>query len=168
MKKLICLTLAICLLGLAGCAGTQPTTDPFTPGFEGEIDVIDTPTTTLADDGDSCVIQVLADFTQEPGDVRYEGEASEYQVDIGFTAGVNWKSFTFSQLVWETETYSVDQELFSGTMQAGQLFVARITFWGDMTTYGISITDENDQVRHYAVYTSGMDGSLVLEEFWPQ
>ena len=36
-----------------------------------------------------------------------------------------------------------------------------------MTTYGISFTDADGNIRHYAIYTSGKDGALLLAPYEP-
>ncbi|MGN1231043.1 MAG: hypothetical protein ACI4TP_04010, partial [Anaerotignum sp.] len=40
-----------------------------------------------------------------------------------------------------------------------------ITFFGTIPNYGISYVDENGAARSFSVGISGMDGSLLLEEF---
>lgn len=168
MKKLFALFTAVLLLvTVTACQGQEPApTQPTEPSpFESDIDVF-APTQDPVPASPAAL--VAGDFTQEQGDVRYEGEPSEYLSTLGFTALADWQSFTFCQLSLETETYTVSQELFSGQLQRGQLFVAQVTFWGDMTTYGLNITDANGDVRHYAVSVSGMDGSLILEEYTAQ
>lgn len=42
--------------------------------------------------------------------------------------------------------------------------VAAVMFYGDMTAYGVSFTDENGAYRCFDISLSGMDGSLVLTE----
>lgn len=169
MKKVFafCLAFLLCL-SLAAC-GEKPSTEETTtqPGesFEGDMDIV------ISDTEYPVPLEpialVSAKFIENFGEAHYIGEPSDYQVSIGFYAEENWKSFSFSQLSWETETYTVEKELYTGSMEKGQTFVAQVTFWGDMTTYGISVTDENDNVQHYAVYVSGKDGSLALEAYTP-
>ena len=168
MKRVFafCLAFVICL-SLAAC-GEKPSTEETTTqpaaGLEGNMDIVDTEYPVPPEPK----ALVSARFIDQLGGVHYVGEPSDYQVAIGFYAEENWKSFSFSQLSWETETYTVEKELYAGTMTQGQTFVAQVTFWGDMTTYGISVTDENDNVQHYAVYVSGKDGSLELEAYTPE
>lgn len=45
--------------------------------------------------------------------------------------------------------------------------VAAVAFYGDMTTFGISFTDASGVQRHYALYISARNSSLVLEEYVP-
>ena len=169
MKRVFafCLAFLLCL-SLAAC-GEKPSTEETTTqpaeGFEGDIDIVTSESDYPVPPEPKPVVS--AKFINQLGGAHYVGEPSDYQVAIGFYAEENWKSFSFSQLSWETETYTVEKELYTGTMAQGQTFVAQVTFWGDMTTYGISITDENDNVQHYAVNVSGEDGSLELEAYTP-
>lgn len=170
MKPYICLLVVLTLmLCAAACGGEKPqqTQPQSQPEFESDMDVVDTETTELPVPP-SPPEMVTADYGETAGDVHYAGEPSDYETLLAFTAKEKWKSFTLSLLSWETETYSVDKELYTGTLEAGQVFTASVTFWGDLTTYGITITDENDAVRYFAVYISGMDGSVVLDEYFPQ
>ena len=43
--------------------------------------------------------------------------------------------------------------------------VAGVTFWGDMTTYGLLCTDGAGEARLFAAYISGRNGMLVLGEW---
>jgi hypothetical protein len=45
--------------------------------------------------------------------------------------------------------------------------VAELPFYGDMTAYGIAVTDIDGERRHYAVMLSGRDGSVVMNEYVP-
>lgn len=101
------------------------------------------------------------------GDVLFIGDETEYAVRLGFTAGET-VSFTFSQLIWETQTYEVSEVLKTADLQKGQTFVAQVAFPGDMTTYGMTVTDENGSQEHYAVYISGMDGNLICQLYQPE
>ena len=169
MKTVICVILALVMtLCLVGCGEKPQETQPqFQPDFEGDMDIADTEPTEYPVPPSLQEI-VTADYAQAEGDVHYAGEPSDYETLLAFTAKANWKSFVFSLLSWETETYTVDQELYTGTLVENQVFTASVTFWGDMTTYGIAITDENDDTRYYAVYISGEDGSVVLDQYFPQ
>jgi len=39
-----------------------------------------------------------------------------------------------------------------------------VVFWGDFTTYGLSFNDANGEPNLYIIYTSGKDGSAVLQK----
>lgn len=46
-------------------------------------------------------------------------------------------------------------------------FVAGLTFWGDMTTYGLSFTDEAGAERVFMISLSGRNGAIILDEYIP-
>lgn len=63
-------------------------------------------------------------------------------------------------ITFSTETLYVLEEL---TPQ--RPLMAGMTIYGTIPNYGISYVDENGAARSFAVGISGMDGSLILEEF---
>ena len=95
-------------------------------------------------------------------DVMYIADETQYGVRLGFTAEESL-DFQFGQLVWETQTYEVSEVLFEGSLESGQTLIAQVGFPGDMTTYGMTVTDQNGSTQKFAVYISGMDGSLICE-----
>ena len=71
-------------------------------------------------------------------------------------------------LRYDEPSYAVEEVLCSLDRMDGETyFVAELAFYGDMTTYGIAITDGDGERRHYAVMLSGRDGSVVMEEYIP-
>ena len=52
-----------------------------------------------------------------------------------------------------------------GTTGATWPLVADVVFYGDMTAYGLSFTDESGIQRHFAITMSGFDSSLVATEY---
>ena len=101
-------------------------------------------------------------------DIRhsYVGEPSEYASEIVFRAREELDEITFSLLAWTENGLTVDQTLYTvEQLSAGEMFAAKIVFYGDMTTYGIAFTD-SDGLRHsYAVSVSGRNGMLILTEY---
>lgn len=58
------------------------------------------------------------------------------------------------------------EELYDkGTLTSFCPLVLEMTFWGDTPSYGISYTDGEGNERRFAIGMSGMDGSVILEEF---
>lgn len=70
---------------------------------------------------------------------------------LGYDEEGAWKS--------EEELYTLSELL------PGMAFVAGVEFYGDMTGYGISFTDENGFERSFAVHVSGRNGELLLDEY---
>ncbi|MCD7955121.1 MAG: hypothetical protein LUG93_05060 [Lachnospiraceae bacterium] len=106
---------------------------------------------------------------QDNGDyVEYIADDSENPMTtIAFRPNENLKNVSFSLLginedgnwIQEEERYTISD------LSADSCFVAAVCFYGDMTAYGISFTDEEGQERHFAVHISGRNGSLILDEY---
>ena len=96
-------------------------------------------------------------------------EDTDYITSIGFTAGETLTHVEFGLLDWFNAEEFPGFEVFYtiDEMDPDHPFLAQVTFWGDMTTYGISFTDESGNVRHFAVSISGKDGSLICQEYMP-
>lgn len=111
---------------------------------------------------------ITAAFAEEDdqGDVFFSEDESEYAVRLAFTAE-EAVTFQFCQLIWERETYETSYVFTENTLNAGETFVAQVDFPGDLTTYGIHVTDQNGSAQYYAVYISGKDGSLVCQSYEP-
>lgn len=45
--------------------------------------------------------------------------------------------------------------------------VIGVVFFGDLTTYGLSFTDASGVDHHYMLYTSGRNGSVVMQRYTP-
>lgn len=99
----------------------------------------------------------------------YWSDETDYITSIGFTPAERLTDVKFGLLDWfETESYVMNEVLYTiDEMDPDHCFLAQVVFWGDMTTYGISFTDESGEARHYAVSISGRDGSLVCTEYEP-
>jgi len=90
---------------------------------------------------------------------------SEYMVRIAFRANEPLNNLKFTTLRYG-DVYEVEENHYwIYWLDEGEYFVAGVVFYGDMTTYGISFVDEEGEERYYAVSLSGMDGSLVMNEY---
>ena len=114
---------------------------------------------------------IYADYAEESFNAfhAYWSDETDYITSIGFTPAEKLTDVRFGLLDWfETESWQMSEELYTiEEMDPDHAFLAQVVFWGDMTTYGISFTDENGQARHYALSISGRDGSLVCTEYQP-
>ena len=114
---------------------------------------------------------ILADYAPEDFNAyhAYWSEDTDYITAIGFTPTQTLTQVRFGLLDWfETESWQMTEVLYTiDEMAPDHAFLAHVAFWGDMTTYGISFTDENGESRHYAISISGKDGSLVCTEYLP-
>ena len=112
---------------------------------------------------------IYADYAEESFNAfhAYWSDETDYITAIGFTPAERLTDVKFGLLDWfETESWQMSEVLYTmDELDPDHCFLAQVVFWGDMTTYGISFTDENGEVRHYAISISGKDGSLVCTEY---
>lgn len=65
-------------------------------------------------------------------------------------------------------SYLIDTPLYSfPELMPGDPFAAGVVFYGDMTAYGLSFTDQAGVPRHFAVTFSGRNGAPILNEYYP-
>ena len=112
---------------------------------------------------------IYADYAAESFNAfhAYWSDETDYITAIGFTPAEKLTDVRFGLLDWfETESWQMSEELYTiEEMDPDHAFLAQVVFWGDMTTYGISFTDVDGEVRHFAVSISGKDGSLGCQEY---
>ena len=112
---------------------------------------------------------IYADYAQESFNAyhAYWSDETDYITAIGFTPGEKLIDVKFGLLDWfETESWQMSEVLYTmDELDPDRAFLAQVVFWGDMTTYGISFTDADGAVRHFAVSISGKDGSLICQEY---
>ncbi len=93
----------------------------------------------------------------------YPLEDSEYSVltDIRVTAPV-----TDIELVMLEPFDCTVTESYGGIegLDTMEPLLSKLIFWGDFTTYGISLTDEQGNERLFAITMSGRNGELVVYE----
>ena len=112
---------------------------------------------------------IYADYAAESFNAyhAYWSDETDYITAIGFTPAEKLTNVRFGLLDWfETESWQMAEELYTmDEIDPDHAFLAQVVFWGDMTTYGISFTDADGAVRHFAVSISGKDGSLICQEY---
>lgn len=97
---------------------------------------------------------------------EYLSDSSDYAVKLMFTANEVLTDVCFASLQYENGSYVLLEELDSfSELRPETPFVAEVAFYGDMTTYGISFTDSDGNIRSFAVYISSRNGALVLDEY---
>lgn len=95
-------------------------------------------------------------------------EESEYLEKLAFRCYENVTDVQFTWLVWNGETMEVDKVLHTiPELKAGEVFVAGVVFYGDMTMFGLSFVDADGATHYYSVSVSGRNGSLVFTEYQP-
>lgn len=62
-------------------------------------------------------------------------------------------------------TYDTEELYSQDVLEVNRPIEIGITFYGDLPEYGISYTTADGTTHQYAVYQSGRDGSIVMDEF---
>ena len=99
----------------------------------------------------------------------FVADSSEFTVNLLFSSSEVLHDVQFSSLGYDDNgAYEVQECLYTLEEITPDLpFVAGVVFYGDMTAYGISFTDAQGQSHHFAVFISGRNGSVLLEEYEP-
>jgi hypothetical protein len=115
------------------------------------------------------ITAVYADDVLLDGYDSYEflADRSEYTIKLAFFPEEEWTDVRFYSLDFANGNYIETDKICSlPNLSVNDAFVVGVEFYGDLTSYGIVFTDEAGWRRHFAVYVSGKDGSLMLEEYW--
>jgi len=100
---------------------------------------------------------------------EYIVDESEYTVKIAFSTDKHIKDVNITSLKYEEHGFIVDSVLYTiDKIDNNTAFVIGVVFYGDMTTYGVSFTDLNNETHYYSLSQSGFDGSLVANEYIPK
>ncbi len=97
---------------------------------------------------------------------EFIADDSEYMVKLIFRANEVLKDVHFSSLEYDDNgTLGVAEKLYTlSELTPDKPLVTGVVFYGSMTTYGISFVDADNQKHYCAVYISGQDGALMVEE----
>lgn len=99
----------------------------------------------------------------------YTAEESPYAVKLVFRAREPLSRLRLLSLEPRGDSYETAETLYTlETLEPETPLVAEVVYYGDMTVYGVSFTDSAGSERCYAVYLSGRNGSLILEEYRPR
>lgn len=146
MKRILSILLCIGLLSLCGCGGK---------------------TEEAVGDAGSPIAAAFAE-TETAVDHAYFPADTEDACYVIFTARDSLTAPRLHALEVTNGGYIIGEQLCGWeAMEIGQTLLAPLTFYGDMTAYGLVFTDSNGSYRSFAVYISGEDGSLILQEFVP-
>ncbi|MCD8023560.1 MAG: hypothetical protein LUF30_11530 [Lachnospiraceae bacterium] len=98
---------------------------------------------------------------------EYFATDSDYLVKMLFRSNERLTDVTFSLLEYgEDGEWFVSEELYTlAELEPEMGFLAGVEFYGDMTAYGVSFTDEDGAERCYAAHISGRNGALLLDEY---
>lgn len=122
---------------------------------------------------DDCEIEVhYAEDLMVETFIEYVADETEYSRDVMFRVnnGGYVDDFVVNKIYFaayqdDMAIYEEEPIYYLGNLNYEADFILRMTFFGDMPTYGISYVDRNGNTRHYAITMSGQDGSVQLEEF---
>jgi hypothetical protein len=100
----------------------------------------------------------------------FSADDGETQVGVVFALPAPLKNFRILSITFrdanddgiffdEKEIYRVDE------LSAKKPLLVRMSFYGDIPSYGLSYEDKDGKVQKYAIGESGMDGSLELVPF---
>ncbi len=102
---------------------------------------------------------------------EFIADTDESQEKILFMAHSTVKDFQVLSLSLEDVdengkvTFSTEKIYSLDALTPERPLMVGMTFYGTIPSYGISYVDENGAARSFAVEISGMDGSLILQEF---
>lgn len=93
-------------------------------------------------------------------------DPSEYSYKIAVfpkneITNVRFSSLQLGDAFWETDRILYENAFIT----RDRPLVIEVTFWGDMTTFGLDFTDEYGLERHYLISISGKNGQLYAEEY---
>ena len=95
-------------------------------------------------------------------------EPTEYMSALIFHAYRPLTDVRLLSLALTDEGFGMDQVLCSMQTWTPQTpLIACVTFYGDMTSFGLCFRDGDAGMRHYIAYVSGRNGMLVLEPCAP-
>lgn len=112
-------------------------------------------------------VPMTAEFatTDMTVDNFFIAEDSEYISYIIFTAGDKVKDVRVYAMELAEEGFVPAAELYAAdAMDKGETLLGGVVFWGDMTTYGMSLVDSSGAAHTYEMTMSGKDGSLIFTE----
>ena len=111
-------------------------------------------------DGRAAAPTVCAEFTADSSEQQTAMlfSAAERVTDLKFL-GLTVKDFVDGKMVFDAvEMYRLP------VLEPESPLLVRMTFWGDLPSYGISFTDKEGRTKRYSLGLSGADGSVVLNE----
>ena len=157
------LAAVLCLGVFASCALERqvPTED------ETEVDDFPMGTENEADIPVRAAFPITANYStaERQYDHVYETDETEYVTYMDISIHEDIKDVSFGLLNWDGADLYMEKTLYTAPiMEEHDVFLAAVVFYGDMTTYGITFTDEAGEERSFTFVINGMDGSLECLE----
>ena len=102
----------------------------------------------------------------EHGTNEYIHEQSEYTRYYQICTRDKYTNIRITSMTLGETGMEVGDELYTFPELTSQKpLVIDVTFYGDMITYGLLLTDANGVEHQYMIYESGEDGSVVFQEY---
>lgn len=115
------------------------------------------------------IVPVYADYAPEHFVCvdRWHCGETDYVTDIGIIPMEQIRNVEFV-LLNVIEDHKVEEVLYTAeVLNAEDAILMSVVYWGDMTTYGLNFIDMHGNLRYFALYISGKDGSLICSEYAP-
>ena len=94
------------------------------------------------------------------------GESTGYSRPVVIQVNEKVTKLSLSYLeITDGEIYAGDSYCYMEESGAGEFIVVWVSFPGDMSTYGVSVTDENGILRQYLITESGRNGTIEVTEY---
>jgi hypothetical protein len=164
LQTLLCLS-AVCAVTLSQCS---PAANP--PG-------VPVPTPAASATVAKAEVTVRIDYATDELLGLYESYIDksveyDYSVEVLFTASAAANEFSLYEVGWEEQAgdirYFAEDVIYAADALLPETpLLAAIDQPGILPTKGISYLDEKGVKRHFLIFISGEDGSLLLEEFFP-
>ncbi len=100
----------------------------------------------------------------------FTADSSEYRTEVVFAPAKDLKDFRFLSLNFrdanDSGVFFDEKEMYHvAALKAGSPLVVRMTFFGDIPSYGISYVDATGKTVRYTLSLSGMDGKPELAPY---
>lgn len=102
---------------------------------------------------------------------EYEADTTEHQVQLLISTEQQLKDFTFLGLYASGTDenhniiFDIDARYVMVALTPEKPLLVKMTFFGDLPSYGFSYEDETGQTRYFSISLSGYDGSIIVNEF---
>lgn len=143
-----------------------------TPAEENEKETVEKPNEDITGSDSPVSIhwaeEELKNFKQHD---EFTADTSEGQVELLFSTKRDVKDFKVLKLEMQdvdedgVVSYKTEEIHEQDVFKSDRPLVVKMTFFGDLPTYGISFVDDAGVTRKFAIGMSGRDGSLLLYDF---
>ena len=94
-------------------------------------------------------------------------DKSEYMVQIMLRCNQTVTDATLFEIIITEDTDELSKLCTIANWSKELPIVADVAFPGDMSSYALCVTDQNDAKHWFCIYQSGKDGEICLGEYTP-